>query len=59
METSTSAASTSPPGRPPRSLAACGTAGFRDGAGASAQFNGPNDVAIAPSGGFALVAVRA
>ena len=40
-------------------LAGSGTAGFRDGAGASAQFNGPNDVAIAPSGGFALVAVRA
>ena len=31
--------------------------GFRDGG--SAKFNEPLEVAIAPSGGFALVAVRA
>ena len=31
--------------------------GFRDGG--SAKFNEPREVAIAPSGGFALVAVRA
>ena len=32
---------------------------FRDGAGASAQFYFSRGVAIDPSGGFALVAVRA
>ena len=40
-------------------LAGSGTAGFRDGDGASAQFSGPYSVAIAPSGNFALVVVRA
>jgi len=38
----------------------CGsTRGFRDGSGASAQFNHPAGVAIDPSGTFALVGVRA
>ena len=40
-------------------LAGSGAAGFRDGDGASAQFSGPYSVAIAPSGNFALVVVRA
>ena len=40
-------------------LAGSGTRGFRDGAGASALFNYPSGVAIDPSGGYALVAVRA
>ena len=39
-------------------LAGSGSAGFRDGAGGSAQFNYPRGVAIEPSGGYALVAVR-
>ena len=34
------------------------TRGFREGVGTSAQFDYPR-IAIAPSGGFALVAVRA
>jgi DNA-binding beta-propeller fold protein YncE len=40
-------------------LAGSGTQGFSEGVGASAQFNHPSGVAIAPSGGFALVGVRA
>ena len=40
-------------------LAGSGTLGFLDGAGGSARFNYPFGVAIDPSGGFALVAVRA
>ena len=39
-------------------LAGSGSAGFRDGAGGSAQFYYLTDVAIDPSGTFALVAVR-
>ena len=39
-------------------LAGSGSAGFLDGAGGIAQFNGPVDVAIDPSGTFALVGVR-
>ena len=39
-------------------LAGSGSAGFRDGAGGSAQFQHPRGVAIEPSGGYALVAVR-
>ena len=35
------------------------TPGFSDGVGASAQFYEPGDVAIHPSGTFALVTVRA
>ena len=38
-------------------LAGSGAAGFRDGDRASARFNSPNDVAIDPSGTFALVTV--
>ena len=40
-------------------LAGSGTLGFLDGASGSARFYGPSGVAIDPSGGFALVAVRA
>eukprot|EP00964_Phaeocystis_antarctica_P026295 scaffold14807_cov66-Phaeocystis_antarctica.AAC.2 len=40
-------------------LAGSGTAGFRNGAGGSAQFQYPRGIAIEPSGGYALVAVRA
>jgi hypothetical protein len=41
-------------------LAGSGTRrGFLDGDGTTAQFNRPERVAIAPSGAFALVAVRA
>ena len=36
-----------------------GFGGFLDGAGGSAQFNGPMGIAIDPSRGFALVAVLA
>ena len=39
-------------------LAGDGTGSFRNGDGASAQFYCPTDVAIDPSGTFALVAVR-
>ena len=39
-------------------LAGDGTGSFRNGGGASARFNCPTDVAIDPSGTFALVAVR-
>ena len=39
-------------------LAGSGSAGFRDGAGGSAQFKNPYGIAIEPSGGYALVAVR-
>ena len=40
-------------------LAGSGTQGFLNGAGGSAQFKHPSGIAIDPSGGFALVAVRA
>ena len=40
-------------------LAGSGSRGFLDGAGGSARFNHPAGIAIDPSGGFALVAVRA
>ena len=40
-------------------LAGSGSIGFLDGAGDSAQFKHPRSVAIDPSGGYALVAVRA
>ena len=40
-------------------LAGTGSYGSRDGVGASAQFYYPHGIAIAPNGGFALVAVRA
>ena len=40
-------------------LAGSDTRGFLDGAGAVAKFNRPSGIAIDPSGGFALVAVRA
>ena len=40
-------------------LAGSGSSGFLDGVATSAQFKGPWDVAIDPSGAFALVAVRA
>ena len=40
-------------------LAGSGTRGYLDGAGGSARFNRPEDISIDPSGGFALVAVRA
>ena len=40
-------------------LAGTGTYAFRDDVGASAQFYSPTGIAIAPNGGFALVAVRA
>ena len=40
-------------------LAGTGSAGFLDGAGAIAQFKYPRGIAIEPSGGYALVAVRA
>eukprot|EP00964_Phaeocystis_antarctica_P038905 scaffold22249_cov80-Phaeocystis_antarctica.AAC.1 len=40
-------------------LAGSGSAGFGDGAGGSARFKYPGGVAIDPTGGFALVAVRA
>ena len=40
-------------------LAGSGTQGFLDGAGGSARFNRPSGVAIDPSGGYALVVVRA
>ena len=39
-------------------LAGSGSAGFGDGASGSAMFNEPYDVAIDPSGTFALVSVR-
>ena len=39
-------------------LAGSGSAGFLDGDGAIAQFDYPAGVAIDPSGGYALVAVR-
>ena len=39
-------------------LAGSGSAGFGNGAGGSARFNNPHDIAIDPSGTFALVAVR-
>ena len=39
-------------------LAGSGSAGFGNGAGAIAQFYHPRGVAIDPSGGYALVAVR-
>ena len=39
-------------------LAGSGVLGFGDGAGVSAQFHYPYNVAIDPSGTFALVAVR-
>ena len=39
-------------------LAGSGTQGFLDGAGGSARFHYPAGVAIDPSGGYALVAVR-
>ena len=39
-------------------LAGSGSPGFRDGAGGSAQFQYPRGIAIEPSGGYALVAVR-
>ena len=39
-------------------LAGSGSAGFRDGAGGSARFYNPRGIAIEPSGGYALVAVR-
>ena len=39
-------------------LAGSGSAGFLDGAGASAQFFYPRGIAIDPSGTFALVGVR-
>ena len=39
-------------------LAGSGSAGFLDGAGGSARFSYPRGVAIEPSGGYALVAVR-
>ena len=40
-------------------LAGSGTLGFLDGAGGSAQFTNPANVAIEPSGGYALVTVQA
>ena len=40
-------------------LAGSGSGGFLDGAGGSAKFYQPVGIAIDPSGGFALVAVRA
>ena len=40
-------------------LAGSGTYGYLDGAGGSARFYHPAGIAIDPSGGFALVAVRA
>ena len=40
-------------------LAGTGSAGFLDGAGAIARFNYPKGIAIEPSGGYALVGVRA
>ena len=40
-------------------LAGSGTGGFLDGAGAIARFNYPKGIAIEPSGGYALVGVRA
>jgi hypothetical protein len=39
-------------------VAGTGVAGFRNGAGNSAQFNHPSGVAINPSGSFALVSVH-
>ena len=39
-------------------LAGSGSAGFGNGASAIAQFYHPRGVAIDPSGGYALVAVR-
>ena len=39
-------------------LAGSGSGGFGNGAGGSAQFQYPGGVAIEPSGGYALVAVR-
>ena len=39
-------------------LAGTGSAGFLDGAGAIARFQYPRGIAIEPSGGYALVAVR-
>ena len=39
-------------------LAGSGSPGFRDGAGGSARFHYPIGIAIDPTGGFALVAVR-
>ena len=39
-------------------LAGSGTRGYLDGAGGSARFYHPRGIAIEPSGGYALVAVR-
>ena len=39
-------------------LAGSGIRGFGDGVGVTARFKYPNDIAIDPTGTFALVAVR-
>ena len=53
----------SPPPSPPygttTTLTGSGTSGWVDGDSTTAQFYHPSGVAIAPSGAFALVAVRA
>ena len=49
----------SPPYGTTTTLTSSGTSGWVDGDSTTAQFYHPSGVAIAPSGSFALVAVRA